>query len=275
MFTSRFTVTQLYTYPIKSLGGVALSQANITKTGFQYDREWILVDENGVMVTQREYTELALFKVSILADSLHVQYKDDAIDIPIHYKAGRSVKVLVWHTYASGVIQSDEINRWFSKQLGKTVYLLRKDREIRMVRRHDGHEIAFADGHQYLIAGQSAMDDLNHRLGQHYNINRFRANIIFEGGEAYADDTWHQFNIGNTTFEVTKPCMRCPVVNIDQDTATSTKDTLKTLSNYRRKANKVMFGQNLKCLNPMDQVIRIGDNISISSTKDSPFIKGS
>ncbi len=273
MPSSRFTVSQLYTYPIKSLKGVLLDSAEITKTGFKYDRNWILVDENGVMVTQREYAQMALFEVQILDKVLRVSYQNESIDIPLMLQDGRSVKVLVWHTYASGIIQSDEINLWFSKQLNKTVYLLRKNHEIRMVRRHEGHELSFADGHQYLIAGQSAMDDLNARLNKKYDINRFRANIIFDGGEAYVDDTWHQIGIRNVTFEATKPCMRCPVININQNTADSTKDTLKELSKYRKKANKVMFGQNLKCLNPNQQTISIGDTIEVLKTKDSPFSK--
>ena len=40
-----FTVSGLYIYPVKSLGGFSVSEAVITPTGFQYDRRWMLVDK--------------------------------------------------------------------------------------------------------------------------------------------------------------------------------------------------------------------------------------
>jgi len=47
-------VSQLYIYPIKSLGGVSISSVNITDRGFEHDRRWMLIDTNNRFISQRE-----------------------------------------------------------------------------------------------------------------------------------------------------------------------------------------------------------------------------
>ncbi|MGM0460778.1 MAG: MOSC N-terminal beta barrel domain-containing protein, partial [Bacteroidota bacterium] len=34
----------IYTYPIKSLGGIRLEEATLEERGLKYDRRWMLVD---------------------------------------------------------------------------------------------------------------------------------------------------------------------------------------------------------------------------------------
>jgi uncharacterized protein YcbX len=40
-----FYLSELYIYPIKSLGGISLQQSEITETGLQYDRKWMLIEK--------------------------------------------------------------------------------------------------------------------------------------------------------------------------------------------------------------------------------------
>ena len=40
-------LTQIWIYPIKSLGGISLSSAKVMEKGLQYDRRWMLVDDDG------------------------------------------------------------------------------------------------------------------------------------------------------------------------------------------------------------------------------------
>ena len=48
------TVSELFIYPIKSLGGISVSSAKISDRGIDFDRRWMLVDENNRFLTQRE-----------------------------------------------------------------------------------------------------------------------------------------------------------------------------------------------------------------------------
>ncbi len=69
------TVSELFIYPIKSLGGIAADEATLTDRGFQYDRRWMLVDAQNNCLTQREFASMALLQVALTADGLRVHHK--------------------------------------------------------------------------------------------------------------------------------------------------------------------------------------------------------
>ena len=96
-----------------------------------------------------------------------------------------------------------------------------------------------------LIIGQSSLDDLNQRMKEPLPMNRFRPNIVFTGGEPYEEDGWKNFRIGQNRFVGVKPCSRCVLTTVNQDTGKKGIEPLATLSTYRMRNNKVYFGQNL------------------------------
>ena len=76
-------------------------------------------------------------------------------------------------------------------------------------------------------------------------MNRFRPNFVFTGGEPYEEDNWRNFTIGQNRFVGVKSCARCVLTTVNQDTAEKGVEPLLTLSTYRKRENKVLFGQNL------------------------------
>src|SRR5438477_12995754 len=92
------TVSELYVYPIKSLGGIALPSALVTDRGFKYDRRWMLVDENNVFLTQREINQMALLQVEVKSECLLVFHKTKkhSINIPMPPYTNGSVQVQLW-----------------------------------------------------------------------------------------------------------------------------------------------------------------------------------
>lgn len=90
-------------------------------------------------------------------------------------------------------------------------------------------------------------------------MNRFRPNVVFTGGAPYEEDEWHRLSAGGNRFAAVKPCSRCAVTTIDQETGEKGKEPLATLATYRNRDGKVYFGQNLI---PIDYlVISQGDEI--------------
>lgn len=59
------TVSELHIYPVKSLGGISMPSVVMTDRGFKYDRRWMLIEEDGQFLSQRELPKMALLKVSI------------------------------------------------------------------------------------------------------------------------------------------------------------------------------------------------------------------
>lgn len=259
-----FEISELYVYPIKSLGGIALNEAQLSESGIEYDRYWMLIDNKGTFITQRDIPELALFRLKFLNDTLIVAYKDQEIAIPLKIKEPAPVVGHIWKEDVKVAKESDEISNWFSTVLGEKLFLVRKaDNNLRHVKKHKDSFINFSDTDQYLIAGQSALDHLNSQLENQLNMNRFRPNIVFKGGVFHAEDSWKSISIGDSRFEVTNPCARCKLTTIDQESAQLGKEPLKTLSKYRRFDGEILFGQYLKLLSRHGQLIKIGDRIIV------------
>lgn len=267
-------VSELFIYPIKSLGGIAVSNAVVTDRGLQYDRRWMLVDTNNNFMTQRECAEMALLQTEILKDALKVFHKKKgtSITIPLETK-GERITVHVWSDQCKGIVVDKNIDEWFSEVLQKNCQLVYMPGTTK--RRVDGRyalnkEITnFSDGYPFTTIGQSSLDDLNNRLEEKLPINRFRPNIVFTGGEAYEEDGWAHFTINDINFYGVKLCARCAITTINQDNIKKGKEPLKTLAIYREKNNKIYFGQNL--LHHGEGALHIGNEIKLIERKPLRF----
>lgn len=267
-------VSELFIYPIKSLGGIAVSNAEVTDRGLQYDRRWMLVDSSKQFMTQREFAEMALLGVETLEDGLKVSDKKKQTSILIPFEPiGETITVQVWSDTCKGVVVDKKANEWFSDMLSKTCQLVYMPNTTK--RRVDGRyasnkEITnFSDGYPFMTIGQSSLDDLNSRLEEQLPINRFRPNIVFTGGVAFEEDTWAHLTINKINFYGVKLCSRCLITTINQDTIKKGKEPLKTLATYRQKNNKIYFGHNL--LHHGEGSLHIGDEIKLIERKPSRF----
>lgn len=244
-------VSQLYIYPIKSLGGIALDQATVTDRGFQYDRRWMLVDYNNQFISQREVHQMAFLKPALTDEGIKVTHsvKQSSYTIPFNTVKNEFAEVTIWDDTCSGQFISDEADSWFSSMLGmpcRLVYMPDETHRITDQRYTSSDSItSFSDAYPFLLIGQSSLDDLNSKLSEILPMNRFRPNIVFTGGEPYEEDLMHTFTIGDITFHGVKLCARCVMTTIDQENGMSGKEPLKTLARYRLKNKKIMFGQNL------------------------------
>jgi uncharacterized protein YcbX len=105
------------------------------------------------------------------------------------------------------------------------------------------------------------LDDLNSRLEFPVLINRFRPNLVFTGGQPYEEDGWKEFVIGRNKFVGVKPCSRCVLITVNQETAEKGKEPLATLAKYRQKGSNIYFGQNVLAIDHYE--IHEGDEINL------------
>ncbi|GIV45998.1 MAG: hypothetical protein KatS3mg036_0816 [Ignavibacterium sp.] len=266
------TLTEIFVYPIKSLGGISLTEAFVERRGLQYDRRMMLVDENGIFITQRDFPQMALLKTKIEANTLKVYHSqlNHSIILSLNNENDTSltkIKVKIWDDICEASLISKEADYFFSVMIGtkcRLVYM--PEDEIRIVDRErkyvtDEHIVGFADGYPFLIIGQSSLDDLNRRLENPLPINRFRPNLVFSGGQPFEEDNWKDFFIGKIKFRAVKPCARCVITTTDQQTAERSNEPLRTLSTFRINGNKVLFGMNLVAYN--SGKVKVGDNITL------------
>jgi len=263
-------LSEINVYPIKSLGGISVSEAVPERRGLQYDRRWMLVNSDGRFLSQREIPAMALLGTAIAPPYLQVfskQNPSQSISIPLEIETEKHPKLMVeiWGDRCAARVVSEEINQWFSAHLAQDIRLVYMPDTTR--RRTDGryapkgHTVSFADGFPFLIIGQASLDALNERLEQAVPMNRFRPNLVFSGGEAFEEDDWSHFTIENAPFQGVKPCARCIIITTDQDTAERAAEPIKTMATFRKKGNKILFGQNVVWLGEGAPLIRVGQEI--------------
>jgi hypothetical protein len=262
-------LSEIWIYPIKSLGGISLDSALITKRGLEHDRRWMLVDENGVFLTQRNFHEMALLKVELDTNGLIVSHKMKAkgiLKVSFDAKPLEYLEVEIWDDKCDAYTVSEVANEWFSAVLNQKCRLVYMPEDsVRQLDRcyaNEGDITGFSDGYPILILGESALDYLNNQLAESVAMNRFRPNLVFKGGEPNEEDNWQEFEIGEATFLGVKPCARCVVTTINQDNGVSGKEPLKTLATYRKDGKKILFGQNV-IPKSMDTNIHINDVIKV------------
>jgi hypothetical protein len=273
-------LTQINVYPVKSLDGYSPVEAVVEKRGLQYDRRWMITDAQGKFMSQRTHSRMALLRAFIDHDQLVIQEKqhpENVVAAPLVVAPDELVTVEVWNDRMQAVKVPGQIHTWLSDFLGAPCQLVvMPDTTMRRVdeKYNRGEDlVSFADGYPFLIAGEASMQDLNEKISTNtttgfapLSIRRFRANFIFSGGKPYQEDALTQFQIGAVAFQGIKPCARCVLITRDPDTGNSGKEPLATLSGYRQKENKVLFGKNIVWDNERWKedslpMVRVGDLI--------------
>lgn len=241
-------LSEIWIYPVKSLGGVQVSSAMVLEKGLRHDRRWMLIDASGRFLTQRNLPQMALFKVSPQGKSFIITHGSDSLQLPTE-AGGAAIAAQIWNDAVDVVEPSADASRWFSERLSMSCRLVAfpesNPRLIDPAYRLARESVSLADGYPVLIIGQASLDDLNDRLQKPVPMNRFRPNLVFRGGTPYEEDEWTTFRIGANRFAGVKPCGRCVLTTVDQDTALVGREPLLTLSKYRRDRDKINFGQNV------------------------------
>lgn len=259
-------------YPIKSMSSIALDTANVEQRGLQHDRRWMLIDENNNCITQREHPSMARIAVGLESDGLTVSSQGtETLFIPFSLGKPNPIKVQIFRNVCDAVVAGNNINQWFSDFLGtscKLVYM--PDDSRRAVNPNYAVKddiVSFADGYPFLLIGNTSLDELNNRLDQLLPMNRFRPNLVITGANAFGEDNWKMIRIGETVFHVVKPCDRCSLTTIEQETGMRAgKEPLKTLATFCMEDNDVFFGQYL--IADDNGVVRVGDKVEIIEYKN-------
>lgn len=278
------TIEQLWIYPIKSCAGISLTEAELTETGLAYDRSWMVVDAQGDFVSQRELPRMALIQPSFKLGQL-VLRAPGMLALHLALDAAESpLRVRVWDDAVDAYDMGDVAAQWFSDFLGpdapaglKRLRLARFDPEVRRLcslKWTGGREAVtqFADGFGLLVTSSASLAELNARLAPagHAPVDgrRFRPNIVLGGLEAHDEDRIGPMHVvtaeGVAVIETVKPCARCPIPNIDPETAIASPAVGDALQAYRqdpRMNGAITFGMNAIALEGAGQWLRVGQMV--------------
>lgn len=263
-------VSSLHIYPVKAARGITLRETAVLRQGLRHDRRFMVIDANGTFVTQRTHPKMALVDVAIEGDDLHLAAGTSTVDVPLDpvTPTAKRRPLRVWSSDTEGIDVPGDGSRFFSDWLGEPCTLVHMPidahRDVEEPYSQRGDRVGFADAYPILIASLASLADLNARLDAPVGIERFRPNIVVEGGAAFAEDLAKSAHIGALSMRTPKPCARCVVVTIDQRTGTGGKEPLRTLARYRNVDGKVLFAMNAipDLLDHETRKIAVGDEIT-------------
>jgi uncharacterized protein YcbX len=271
-------IERLFVYPVKSCAGVELKEAVLTESGLDLDRAWMVVDERGEFVTQRELPRLALVRPQIKTQEvvlrapgmLALHLAIDTVEEP--------VQVRLWDSEVPAFDMGDVAAQWFTDFLGRKLRLVRFDPDHRRLSNLEwtgGVEATnqFNDGYPVLVTGAGSLAELNGRLataGQAaVGVERFRPNIVLSGLQPHDEDRLADLRIavadGEVVLRPVKPCPRCPIPNVDPATAEVNTIVTDTLQGYRRDdrlGGAPTFGMNAIVISGAEQTLRVGQAVT-------------
>jgi len=248
---TQVSVSALFVYPVKSARGIARSRVRVSASGFEWDRQWMLIDARGTFLSQRTHPQLARIVPEIGADALVLHAPDmPALRVRLDNR-GERVPVQVWKDACMGVDQGEAAHAWASRVTGEAVRLVRVASDMARAAnaRFAGATpapLGFADGYPLLVCSQASLEDLNRRLPRPVPIERFRPNIVLRGLPAWAEDRIDTLFMGEVTVRLVKPCTRCSIPSRDPCTGEPATDPLPVLRKFRfdRELLGVTFGEN-------------------------------
>ncbi|HEY8946730.1 MAG TPA: MOSC N-terminal beta barrel domain-containing protein, partial [Polyangiaceae bacterium] len=254
-------ISALYVYPIKACAGIALPSAHVVERGFELDRRWMVVDEGGRFMSQRETPRLALVRPRLATPGFVLARPDGReLELPLSHEVAEVVTVQVWEQTMRAVRHAPG-SLWFSEFLDRAVSLVYMPvSERRPTKRGNPSDIvSFADVYPFLLISQESLDELNRRLEHPLDMRRFRPNIVISGGSPHVEDGFARVRVGPIWFRGPKRCDRCAVTTVDPDSAERGKEPLRTLAKYRQEDGKVWFGMNL--IHEGVGTLRLGDAV--------------
>ena len=272
------SVESLHVYPVKSCAGVALREVEFAPTGFDLDRAWMVTDENGVFVSQRELPRMALVQPTMKGDEMVLRAPGMlALHVAID-RVEAAASATVWSDRVAAFDMGPLCAQWFSDFLGRKLRLVRFDPEQRRLasREWTGDveaETAFQDGFPLLVASTASLAEVNRRLAAAgeaaVTMARFRPNIVVAGIEAHDEDHLDEIafvaegeaDTDAIRLKLVKPCSRCPIPDVDPATGIPGHAVGDVLAHYRADAKvggALTFAMNAIVLSGHDRKLAVG-----------------
>ncbi|KAJ1553681.1 hypothetical protein HK096_006879 [Nowakowskiella sp. JEL0078] len=271
--TSKIRISQLYIYPIKSCKGIKISKWPVAATGFELDRVWMLVDNDGKFMTQRNFPKMALIDCKLDINGFGKIEDGASTEMMNLYEAGGSLTIsapstpslvipfkdtaslteakdiAIWKSSASAIDEGDIAAKWFTQFLGAPCRLPIRIYALQLLRLQ--LKTAFADGFPMLLTNESSLQDVNLKMESKgaktswngpVTMRNFRPNIVVSGLNPFEEDNILTFQIQEKFSSNAKPekfivasrCTRCRLPNNDPDTGVIGDEPFKTLMSYRR-----------------------------------------
>lgn len=226
------TITKLVIYPVKSLQGIEVQQAVCLETGLQYDREWVVVNNKNLFMSQRNIAAMATIQVNLTQTHLVLSHPDHGeCAVPLANHQANAEEVTIWKDQSLARDEGEAVSTWLTNVLGEfrgsRLRLVRFDKSRKRIVREKYTQttdstLMFADACPYLLVSQDSLTALNEELAKNahlpVDLERFRGNIEVTGLAPWQEYQAKTLRINQVVLRGEAPCHRCPMPGIDQKT---------------------------------------------------------
>lgn len=273
---------RLNVHPLKSGAIRAVDAADVLPRGLVDDRSWMVVDRDRRVVSAREVPALFTIEADTPATDPTVPgalrlRAPGAPDLHLEEPHGDPLTVHLFTLDLPATPAGAEADAWLCDVLGH---------DVRLVFCHDparrrlqpgfsapGDHTAFADSFPVTVASLASLRRLDDwvleralELGEDppapMPVERFRANLVVDGEEPFAEDRWRSITVGEVRFRVAKPVPRCVMATLDPATLTTSREPTRTLARHRLVDGKTLFAVHL--VPETTGRISVGDEVSAS-----------
>lgn len=273
-------LVSLHRYPVKSCRGERLTSALVEPWGLAGDRRWMIVDDDGVLITAREHPRLLLVTPTRLNDGGLSFTSPDLPELRVPPPTAGHTPATVWQSTVDAVLADNTASAWLSKIIGTSARLVFLDdptqRPTKPTYTRPDDRVSFADGFPLLLTTTGSLEALNDAVAAGrfpaegpLPMTRFRPNVVVDGAEAWAEDGWRRVRIGKAEFRAVSGCARCVMTTVDPITAAKGKEPIASLARLRRWDGKTWFGMNLVPDSP-GVTIDAGDEVEVLEAVAAP-----
>ncbi|KAM9198824.1 molybdenum cofactor sulfurase [Mergus octosetaceus] len=279
------TVTNIFLYPIKSCSAFEVTEWPVGNQGLLYDRNWMVVNQNGVCLTQKQEPRLCLVNPSIdLKQKIMVIQAEgmDTISVSLEENTGKEAVICESKVCSHRVKTYDcgeKTAGWFSMFLGRPCRLIRQSPDKKNSMQHKNTKgptcatsisLSLVNEAQYLLINVASVLQLKEHISARLEepleieelIRRFRANIVISAPESFEEEEWAEISIGALRFQVVGPCSRCQIICIDQQSGERNKEVLQSLSAARgRKTNFGVYLMNQPLCSSFPDTLSVGSQV--------------
>ena len=252
-------IKSIHIAPVKSLALLDPESVQVGISGIEEDRRFLVRDDAGAMVTQRQIGKLAQVGAGycVASECLRLDFPSGE-SVSGTIELGDQVEMKVFRRMVGGRVVTGALSEALSDFCGRPLSIVMTESAG-----------ACQDAYPVSLLSQASIDYLGDvaQNGITVEYRRFRPNFLLDGCEAHEEDSWlgKEVAVGDEVrlrVEMLDP--RCAITTLDPDTGERDMDTPRLILGYRSDAsgNGACFGVYGSVVSPGE--VSVGDELRIA-----------
>uniref|UniRef100_A0A8C6U416 MOSC domain-containing protein n=1 Tax=Neogobius melanostomus TaxID=47308 RepID=A0A8C6U416_9GOBI len=221
-------VSQLLVHPLKSGKALSVALAECLRTGLKFgelqDRHWMVVTEDGHMVTGRQEPRLVLIM--------------EELKFPVKLSNNRVIDCRLFGEDIQGRDCGDAASSWLTRYLNaeKTYRLVHFEPHMKARKPCETEPLILSPGGgvprccPVMLLSEASVKDLSSKLDK---MSLWSDSVLISSS---ATDSWEELQIGSVRLKRVMACGRCIFTTVDPETGIITRkeplETLKRLAHH-------------------------------------------